>query len=180
MLALATVEVTVRVREDGGFADHRDALLLLARRLCGNTHDAQDLVQDTFERALRCSSRFRPGTNALAWLSTILRRLFLDEYRRMRRRQAIVEPMASCAGSIAARTYEEPAWASIGRDDVARALDALEEPFKSAFVLHAIEGRSYSEISAHLGVPKATVGTRLVRARRKLRCILSDRMRSAV
>jgi RNA polymerase sigma-70 factor, ECF subfamily len=152
-----------------GFASHHNALFVLAQKMCGNRFDAQDLVQDTYERALRSSARFAPGTNAAAWLATILRRLFVDAYRRQRR----ITPVALDGDQFMADEPEvEPVWASLGSEEIESALASLDEPFKKVFVLHELEGRSYTEIAAALRIPKATVGTRLARARRKLRNLL--------
>src|SRR5687767_15084925 len=122
--------------------------------MCGNYSDAQDLVQDTFERALRSSARFVPGTNAAAWLATILRRLFVDAYRRQRR----ITPVAIDHDQlIAGEPDAEPAWATLGAEEIDRALAELGEPFRCVFVLHEVEGRSYNEIATQLRIPKATV-----------------------
>jgi RNA polymerase sigma-70 factor (ECF subfamily) len=152
---------------------HERALYSLALRLCGNAADARDLVQDTFERALRHLDRFQEGSNARAWLSTILRHLFISRCRSRtceRRGEVSVEELQE---HLAAPESEPlPAWSAFSLEQLHSALERLPEGFREVYQLHALEGRSYEEVSARLRIPKATVGTRLIRARRKLRDLL--------
>lgn len=150
--------------------EHEPALRGLAQRLCRNPADAGDLVQDTFERALQRRAQYQPGTNLRAWLCTILHHLFLDRCRARHRgpQHAPLDEVALPAPEPAS----EPAWAALTRDDVVAAVARLEPDFRSVYQLHSLEGVPYQEIAARLGIPKATVGTRLARARRKLRDLL--------
>ncbi|MFP2930413.1 RNA polymerase sigma factor [Pyxidicoccus sp. 3LG] len=153
--------------------EHEAALQATALRLCGNAADARDLVQDTLERGLRNLAKYKPGTDGRAWLLTILHHLFIDRCRsgkRERRADVSAEDMEE---RIAAPEVESaPAWASISPEQLREALDKLPEDFRMVYRLHALEGRSYLEIAERLGIPKATVGTRLIRARRKLKELL--------
>lgn len=150
--------------------EHEHALRDLALRLCRNPADAGDLLQDTFERALQRRAQFQPGTNLRAWLCTMLHHLFLDRCRARVRgpAHASLDEVALPAPEPAA----EPAWAALTRDDVVAAVERLEPDFRRVYQLHSLEGVPYQEIAARLGIPKATVGTRLARARRKLRDLL--------
>jgi RNA polymerase sigma-70 factor (ECF subfamily) len=145
---------------------HEALLRATARRLCGNTADADDLVHDTYERALRAWDRYTERGNLKSWLMAIMNNLFIDRCRKARRgpRTEDVSELEVAAPEPAA----PPAWASVGADEVARALDALGAEFREVYQLHAA-GRSYDEIARALGIPKNTVGTRLVRARKKLK-----------
>ncbi len=147
-----------------------DALFAFAMRLSGDSSEARDLVQDTFERALRRFDQLAPGSNVRAWLFTILHNGFID---RCRSRKAaprtesvdVVDPPASeKIGPSLSMT--------ITSTQLRVAIDRLEADFRIVYVKHAIEGRSYADISAELGVPVNTIGTRLARARRKLRTTL--------
>ncbi len=162
---------------DAGFEPmvqaHAAALQSTALRLSRNQADARDLVQDTFERALRSYHRYQPGTSCRSWLLTILHHLFIDRCRRgSRDRRA--EPAALDLLSVPANEYaeDEPVWAKITPADLRRALQQIPEEFRRVYELHALEGRSYNEIALALAIPKATVGTRLIRARRKLKKVL--------
>ena len=153
--------------------EHEAALHATAMRLCGNATDARDLVQETVERGLRNLARYKPGTDARAWLFTILHHLFIDLCRaRTRERRADMSAEDLEARIAAPEAEAAPAWASISPEQLREALEKLPEEFRTVYRLHALEGRSYVEIAERLGIPKATVGTRLIRARRKLKEIL--------
>ena len=134
--------------------------------------DAWDLVQDTLERGLRHFEQFRPGTNVRVWLFTIMFHLFIDRCRR-RGHEQLMEPFA--ADELAA-PEPEPAspWEGVSEAQLRHALDRLESPFREIVELHCERHYSYREISERLQIPLGTVGTRLLRARRKLRSLLAE------
>jgi RNA polymerase sigma-70 factor (ECF subfamily) len=153
--------------------EHESALHSKALRLCGNPTDARDLVQDTFERGLRNLARYRPGTDGRAWLMTILTHLFIDRCRsKTRERRADVSAEELEERIAAPEADAVPAWAAITPEQLREALEQIPEEFRTVYRLHTMEGRSYLEISERLGIPKATVGTRLIRARKKLKDLL--------
>jgi len=156
---------------------HTGTLYGLAMRLSGNKSDANDLVQDTFERALRHYGRLEPGTNERAWLCTILHHLFIDLCRRRRRERQKSEEEAREPPCDPAEPEDEPAWARITVTQVRAALEKLDEDFRVVYRMHAVEGLPYAEIAERLGIPKVTVGTRLLRARRKLKQLLLEEER---
>ena len=141
-----------------------------AYRMTGNAHDAEDLVQETFLRAYRALDRFQSGSNARAWLHTILQRVRTDAFRRKRRRPETVELL----GEGPAIAPAQDALAS-GREDLERALLGLPETFRTAVVLRDVQELSYAEIAATLGVPVGTVMSRIHRGRSLLREALSRR-----
>lgn len=154
----------------------RPHLLALARRLAINPQDANDLVQDAIVRALPALGKVAAGAHLRAWLLTILRRMHVDQRRRMARAPAAV----SIDDVQDALASEEPAvepadTREIDVDDVHAAILSLPEVFRQVLVLHELEGRSYREIAAALDLPLATVGTRLNRGRLKLRDALVAR-----
>lgn len=150
--------------------DQQPQLLAVAMRLCGHPSDATDLVQDTYERALGAAPRLSPGTNLAAYLVTVLHHLFID---RVRRRRVELPSDPALLESAAPESEPEPAprWLQVGDDELAAAISRLNDEFREVFALHA-RGLSYQEIAERLGIPRATVGTRLARARRKLRSLL--------
>ncbi len=153
--------------------EHETALQATALRLCGNPTDARDLVQDTLERGLRNLARYKPGTDGRAWLLTILHHIFIDRCRsHTRERRADVSTEEVEERVAAPEAEAQPGWASISPEQLREALEKIPEEFRLVYQLHALEGRSYIEISERLGIPKATVGTRLIRARRRLKELL--------
>ena len=154
--------------------DFLEPLYATALRLTRNPADAEDLVQDTFVKALRFADRFAPGTNLKAWLYTIL----LNTWRNRRRdaaRDAVtidsprVEEAAAGEGSPAALdTPEQILLRATVRDDLQAALDTLPEVFREAVWLRDVEEFTYAEIAEMVGVPIGTVMSRISRGRRLL------------
>lgn len=153
---------------------HEPALRATALRLCaGNPADARDLVQDTLERGLRNAHRYQQGTDGRAWLTTILHRLFIDRCRSRAREQRADVSAEELADSLPVPEEPQgPSWATVTTEQLHEALEQLPVEFREVYRLHALEGRSYDEIAARLGVAKNTVGTRLLRARRRLKELL--------
>jgi RNA polymerase sigma-70 factor (ECF subfamily) len=136
-----------------------------ALRLCRDTHRAQDLVQDSLERALRFESTFTPNSNMKAWAKQVLYSVFVSQCRRNgRERKAL------------ARFACEPDTQATPRGDVSpvllpsleRALRGLPTPFGQTLLLIDLQELSYKQAAVHLGVPVGTVMSRLHRARRLL------------
>jgi RNA polymerase sigma-70 factor (ECF subfamily) len=157
---------------------HLDVLYRVALRLTGNPADADDLVQETMLKAYRAWDQYEKGTNAKAWLLTILRHAFINEYRRKTRHPESVdldniEPFAV----FSEVQDEDPQGAFFDRivdDEVLRAIDQLPEAFRETLVLSDVEGMSYQEIAGILEIPVGTVKSRLFRARHLLQAKLYD------
>ena len=154
---------------------HSARVYRLAYRLTGNPHDAEDLTQDVFVRVFRSLSSYTPGTFE-GWLHRITTNLFLDQVRRKQRIR-----FDGLADDAAERLPgREPGPAQVYDDthfddDVQRALDALPPDFRAAVVLCDIEGLSYEEIAATLGIKLGTVRSRIHRGRSQLRAALGHR-----
>jgi RNA polymerase sigma-70 factor (ECF subfamily) len=149
--------------------EHTGVLTGIARRLCGNDADAADLVHDTYERALRALVRYADHGHPRRWLVTILHNLFIDQSRKTQRTPEflVVDDLELPAPEPSA----PPAWSDLGPEQVEAALATLGAGFRRVYELH-VDGSSYDEIAAELNIAKATVGTRLIRARRKLKAAL--------
>ncbi|GAA3697098.1 RNA polymerase sigma factor SigE [Zhihengliuella alba] len=155
--------------------EHSSQVYRLAYRLTGNAPDAEDLTQETFVRVFRSLHTFTPGTIG-GWLHRITTNLFLDQARRKSRIR--FDALAPDAESRLAgrepgpeRTFEHN-----NLDvDVQRALDALPADFRAAVVLCDLEGFSYEEVAAALGVKLGTVRSRIHRGRALLRDRLEHR-----
>jgi RNA polymerase sigma-70 factor (ECF subfamily) len=143
-----------------------------ALSLTRNPHDAEDLVQDTFLKAQRAFASFEPGSNAKAWLFTILRRLHIDRYRRSKKRPVpLPEETLADLPEAAAPAEAEPdlPWDHLPPDALERAIEEVPEPFRVAVRLRDLEGFSYREIAEVLDIPPGTVMSRLFRGREWLR-----------
>jgi RNA polymerase sigma-70 factor, ECF subfamily len=149
---------------------HIDALFRVALRFVGNAADADDLVQDTLFRAYQAWDRYELGTNAKGWLITILRHVFINEYRRNARRRQILD----AAGAPAVEHSTVRFFDDLVDDEVLRAIDSLPLPYREVVVLRDIEDLHYEEIATMLGVPVGTVKSRLFRARDMLQDKLLD------
>ena len=154
---------------------HAARVYRLAYRLTGDRHDAEDLTQEVFVRVFRSLSTYTPGTFE-GWLHRITTNLFLDTVRRKRRIR--FDALADDAAERLAGDEPTPAQAYDERHldpDVERALAALPPDFRAAVVLCDIEGLSYEEIAATLGVKLGTVRSRIHRGRALLRAALEHR-----
>ncbi|GHJ35792.1 hypothetical protein Sm713_14010 [Streptomyces sp. TS71-3] len=154
---------------------HSGRVYRLAYRLTGNQHDAEDLTQEVFVRVFRSLSTYTPGTFE-GWLHRITTNLFLDMVRRKQRIRF------DTLGEDAAERLpsREPSPQQVFQDthfdaDVQQALDTLAPEFRAAVVLCDIEGLSYEEIAATLGVKLGTVRSRIHRGRSQLRKALQHR-----
>lgn len=158
---------------------HIDALFGLALRLTGgNEARSEDLVQDSMLKAYRAWDSFEAGTNCRAWLMTILRNTFVNQFRRDRSRPAAVDFEQIAERSSAHELFEADPEGTIFRhmvdDEVIAAIDALPDEFRLAVVLADIEGLSYQEVAELMDIPTGTVKSRLFRARKRLQERLYD------
>ena len=153
-------------------------LYAVALRLTRNTADAQDLTQNTVVKALRFHDKFAEGTYIKAWLLTILRNTFINEYRRKARRPQFVELTGTEAASDVspdpAVRYNPPRNAPTGLlelldDRVKAAVESLPKDFRQAVIMADLEDMSYKEIAEAMGCPLGTVMSRLYRGRKLLR-----------
>lgn len=149
---------------------HLRVLYGTAYRMTRNSHDAEDLVQETFLRAYRGFDRFEPGTNMRAWLFTILHRARTDAFRKAGRSPQTVELLDDGPGVPAAQEA-----LAANTQEIERALGSLPEVFRSAVVLRDVEEFSYDEIARILEVPIGTVMSRIHRGRTLLRAALGPR-----
>ncbi|WNM25122.1 RNA polymerase sigma factor SigE [Demequina capsici] len=162
--------------------EHSGRVYRLAYHLTGNQHDAEDLTQDVFVRVFNSLSQYKPGTFE-GWLHRITTNLFLDRMRRKKRIRFdfMADDDSSVATSDSFDRHErsgqpEDAFdmTNLG-DDIVAALAELQPEYRAAVVLSDIEGLSYEEIAATLGIKMGTVRSRLSRARAKLRESLAHR-----
>lgn len=150
--------------------DHHAFLLALARKLTRGNFDAEDLVQDVLLKTVTHYAALPVAVNHRAWMTQVLKNLFIDRVRRKQTRDR-VEP----ADLEVAPANDEPIWwMGLDAGDVRAAVAKLPDELRETFDRFALRGESYQQISDVLGIPKATVGTRVLRARRRLRQLLAE------
>ncbi len=157
-----------------------DTLHNLARYLTGNDADAEDLVQETYARALGAADQFTPGTNLKAWLFRILRNTFISLYRRQRHNPT-VGGLDTVGPSVQGPTGDE--WLrddfeldrlrKVVAEEIERALMSLSEEARTVILLD-LEGLTEVEVAQVVGCAVGTVKSRLARARAALRQRLKD------
>jgi RNA polymerase sigma-70 factor, ECF subfamily len=167
---------------EGISLDDQSALVALiprlrryARALAGDGQRADDLVQDTLERAIDKWALWRQGSDLRAWLFTIMHNVFVNQIRRANRDPIPTDPATlaemDLPGSAAADTLTQ-----LG--GIERALARLPEEQREVLLLVALEGMSYEEVARTLDVPAGTVMSRLSRGRARLALLLEGEARS--
>lgn len=148
-----------------------DRLYNFAHWLTQNREEAEDLVQETYAKALKGFSSFQPGTNFRAWIYRILRNTFLTSRTGLKSEKQFSEDEEANDANLPAdpRTPESILLDKLDQQLVHKALDQLPLVYREALLLCDFEEMSYQEISAALGVPVGTVMSRLSRARKALR-----------
>jgi RNA polymerase sigma-70 factor, ECF subfamily len=150
--------------------EHHAFLLKLARKLCRSNFDPEDLVQDVLLKAVAHHDRMPPDVNHAAWMARVMRNLFID---RVRSRAAQPKPVDLDEVVLPVPDPDQREWwEELTAEEIRAALLQIPEELRGAFERFAFERQSYKEISAALGIPAATVGTRVLRARRHLRAVL--------
>ena len=150
-----------------GLVELLPRLRRFARVLRSRDADAQDLVQQTVERALASRARFQAGTRLDSWAFTIMRRIAIDEGRSAQRWGKLVSPEDDGAARVPDAAHADEA---LRADALAvrDAIHALPDDQKHAVALVLVEGLSYAEAAKVLGVPAGTLASRLVRGRQSL------------
>jgi RNA polymerase sigma-70 factor, ECF subfamily len=158
-----------------------DSLYNFAHWLAQNRDEAEDLVQETYVKALKGFSSFQPGTNFRAWIFRILRNTFLTSRTGLQANRTVPLELEEDEPA-AAVTVETPESILLGRDSAERvqaAIEALPLIFREALLLCDVEDMSYQEIAETLSVPMGTVMSRLSRARKALRQTLGEKVEEA-
>jgi len=160
---------------------HMSLLYNYAVRLTNNAEDAKDLIQDTYLKAYRFIDKYERGTNAKAWLFRILKNSFINNYRKNSRtpqqvEYTEVEDYVELMKSDYAPTTDlrKDIFDNVLGDDVMRAMESLNEEFRTIIILSDIEEMTYEEIAEILDIPLGTVRSRLHRARK----VMQDKLYS--
>jgi len=164
---------------------HTDLLYNFALRMTNNSADADDLVQETFLKAYRFWDKYEQGTNIRAWLFRIMKNSYINRYRKESKEPATVDydEIKNFYASIRDESadpndLQKSLFGNLLDDDVAKAVAALPEDFRTVVILCDIEGLTYQEIAEFVDCPLGTVRSRLHRGRRMLRAQLFEYARN--
>ncbi len=162
---------------DNRFYELTPILNAFAYNLTQNQEDAKDLYQETAFRAMANREKFQPDTNLKAWLFTIMKNIFINNYRKKVKANTILD------------TTDNLYYLNSGKDEITnrgdanilmkelwRLIDKLEENIKVPFLMH-YQGFKYQEIAEHFGLPLGTVKSRIFFARRELKDQIRKRYR---
>ena len=160
---MAVAEFNTRV------LDLQKSLKPFALKLTRDMDDAQDLIQETMFRAFSNEDKFEDGTNLKAWLFTIMKNIFINNYRKKVKRNTLIDTTDNMyyINSTASLT-ENGAEASFVMNDIQTAILGLSNEFRVPFMMH-FKGYKYHEIAEKLNLPLGTVKSRIFFARKALK-----------
>lgn len=146
-----------------------------AYNLTKNVEDAKDLFQETAFRALTNRDKFRPGTNFKAWLFTIMKNIFINNYRKKVKANTIMDSTDNLyyinSGSVVISNKAE---SNIMMKELTHMIEELDDSTKIPFLMH-YNGYKYQEIADHLELPLGTVKSRIFFARKELKDVINNR-----
>jgi RNA polymerase sigma-70 factor (ECF subfamily) len=149
-----------------------------AYNLTKNVEDAKDLFQETAFRALTNRDKFRPGTNFKAWLFTIMKNIFINNYRKKVKANTIMDSTDNLyyinSGSVMISNGAE---SNIMMKELKHMIEELDDSTKIPFLMH-YHGYKYQEIADHLDLPLGTVKSRIFFARKELKDVINKRYES--
>jgi RNA polymerase sigma-70 factor (ECF subfamily) len=154
--------------------EFNDQLVLNAPYLKGfaynftrNSEEAEDLLQDTMLKALRYKDHFQDGTNFKGWLFTIMRNIFINNYKRKKLQNTITDQTQNQFYLNYGKVSEDTVSSKINEKDINLAIDRLSFEFKKPFQMF-LDGHHYDEIAAEMNIPMGTVKSRIFHARKRL------------
>ncbi len=157
------------VEFNGRLSDLTGMLQTFAYNLTKNSEEAKDLYQETAYRALANRDKFRPGTNFKAWMFTIMKNIFINNYRRKVKANTIIDTTDNQfylnSGSYAVGNSAE---SELTLKELNALVAALDDNTRIPFLMH-FEGYKYQEIADHLNLPLGTVKSRIFFARKELK-----------
>jgi RNA polymerase sigma-70 factor (ECF subfamily) len=153
------------------------SLRAFSLKLTGNAVDAEDLYQDTAVRIITNAEKYKPGTNFKAWAVTIMRNIFINNYRKKMRRNMIIDQTPNNyylnSGN---ETVVNDGESQVAYGELIELVDRLPDDFKTPFIM-AYKGYKYEEIAEELGSPLGTIKSRIFFARKKLQKMYRDKFR---
>ena len=153
------------------------SLRAFSLKLTGNSVDAEDLYQDTAVRIITNAEKYKQGTNFKAWAVTIMRNIFINNYRKKVRRNMIIDQTPNNYYlNSGDQTVTNEGERTVAFNELISMVDRLPEEFKKPFMM-AYQGYKYEEISEELGSPLGTIKSRIFFARKKLQKMYKEKFR---
>lgn len=149
----------------------QDLLFAFAMKLTKNYEDAKDLMQETVANAYANRHRFTMGTNFKAWITTIMRNAFINDYRKKRTRNQIEQPIEEVAYAVENMRSSNRTDAVVMMKDLRSLLNSLDDEHRLPFLMF-YQGYQYNEIADHFDLPIGTVKSRIFFARKKLKSMI--------
>ncbi|MDX1939555.1 MAG: RNA polymerase sigma factor [Saprospiraceae bacterium] len=154
-----------------------NALRAFSLKLTGNNVDAEDLYQDTALRIITNADKYNQGTNFKAWAVTIMRNIFINNYRKKVRRNMIIDQTPNNYYiNSGEKAVDNDGETNVTFNELMMLVDTLPEDFKKPFMM-AYEGYKYEEIAEELGSPLGTIKSRIFFARKKLQKLYEENYR---
>ena len=154
--------------------DLQDNMLNFAYTLTSDRDEARDLLQDTTLKALDNQDKFTAGTNFKGWVFTIMRNIFINNYRRLVRNQTIVDQTENLYHlNMPQESGFSTPDGSYNVKEITKAINSFPDEYRIPFTMH-IAGFRYNEIAEKMNLPLGTVKSRIFFARQKLQTILKD------
>lgn len=160
---------------DNRFDEMSNLLHAFAYNLTKNVEDSKDLFQETAFRAMTNREKFRPGTNFKAWVFTIMKNIFINNYRKKMKANTIMDSTDNLyyinSGSVVISNKAE---SNILMKELKGMIAKLDDSIKIPFLMH-YNGHKYQEIADHLELPLGTVKSRIFFARKELKAVISKK-----
>lgn len=153
--------------------NNSDFLMRFARSLTKNQDDADDLLQDTFIKAITNHEKFREGTNLKAWLYTMMRNIFINNYRKAKTRNTFNDPTDNGFFLESAQLAPQHADSDLEVSYIEKVIDSIQYDYRVAFKMY-FTGYKYEEIANELEIPLGTVKSRIFLARKELQTRLKE------
>lgn len=144
----------------------RDRLFRYSYKLTQDIENAKDLFQETLFRALKNRKRFKTGTNFIAWMHTIMRNQFINDYRRTKKKRNVINEYPTVAVNTEGETYNRGEGAVMMKELISM-IDTLDEGLKTPFLMN-YKGYKYQEIADDMKLPIGTIKSRIHFARKEL------------
>ena len=149
-------------------------MLNFAYMLTSNRDDAYDLLQDTTLKALDNEDKYADNTNFKGWVFTIMRNIFINNYRRAGRAATVVDTTENLYHlNLCQESGIETPEGAYGVNEISAAIDEIADEYRIPFVMH-VQGYKYNEIAEHMNLPLGTVKSRIFFARKKLQTRFAD------